>query len=261
MTDAVESSSSFSSSSSPSSPAATRVRRVRHEIVRRELEVVRVQPLGAHFVSVTFGGPALAGFVSATFDDHLKFILGAGTDAQVMRDYTPRHYDAAQGELTIEFALHGDGPAAAWAAQARPGQPATIAGPRGSFVVPVDYDWHLLVGDDSALPAIARRLEELPAGARAVVVVSLPGAADRRELSSAAAVEVHWVEGNQALIEAVRALDLPAGEGYAWVAGEAVTTAALRRILVEEKGHDRHAIRAAAYWKAGAAGHHENIDG
>ena len=63
-----------------------------------------------------------------------------------------------------------------------------------------------------------------------------------------------------ALIAAVRALPLPVGDGYAWCAGEAGATAALRRILVEEKGHDRHAIRAAAYWKQGAVAHHENLE-
>lgn len=75
------------------------------------------------------------------------------------------------GELTIEFALHGDGPAANWAAKAVPGSHLVVAGPRGSFVIPKDYDWHLLVGDETALPAVARRLEELPASTRAIVVL------------------------------------------------------------------------------------------
>src|SRR6185369_9649473 len=108
----------------------------------------------------------------------------------VRRDYTPRRYDAAAGELTIEFALHGDGPAARWAAQAAPGQRATIGGPRGSFVIPLDYDWHLLVGDESAMPAIARRLEELPAGATAIVILQVRDAADRRALQTSAAASL-----------------------------------------------------------------------
>src|SRR6187551_1837070 len=92
------------------SPVPTRrVQRVRHELRRRELEVARVDRLGAGFVSVTFAGPALADFVSASFDDHVKFILDADTPAPVGRDYTPRRFDAAARELTIEFALHGDG--------------------------------------------------------------------------------------------------------------------------------------------------------
>ncbi|HEY9065322.1 MAG TPA: siderophore-interacting protein, partial [Burkholderiaceae bacterium] len=139
--------------------AARRVQRVRHEIKRRELQVARVARVSSHVRRITFAGAALADFVSASFDDHIKLILpDAATGTPAMRDYTPRRVDTAACELDIEFALHGDGPAATWAAQARPGDRATIAGPRGSFVVPLDYDWHLLIGDETALPAVARRL-------------------------------------------------------------------------------------------------------
>lgn len=238
----------------------SRVQRVRHEIVRRDLQVLRVESLSPNMRRIVFGGEAIAGFHSASFDDHIKLLLDVGADEPVRRDYTPRHYDAAAGELTLEFALHGDGPAAAWAAQAAPGQRATIAGPRGSFIIPLDFDWHLLVGDDTALPAITRRLEELPPGARAIVILQVPDAADRRSLHSAAAVNLQWVATAQQLLDAVRALALPPGEGYAWCAGEAATMVTLRKILVDEKGHDRHAIRAAAYWKQGAVAHHENLE-
>lgn len=243
---------------------APRVERMRHEIVRRALVVRRVETISPHFRRVVLAGEALAGFLSASFDDHLKLILGAGTEGQVMRDYTPRHYDAAAGELTLEFVQHGVGPAATWAATVEPGQAITIAGPRGSFVIAPDHDWHLLVGDAAALPAIARRLEELPAGTRAIAIVAVPPA-DRRALSTAADLELLWVDADAdgaALLAAVRALELPGpeeGEGYAWCAGEAAEMAALRKVLVDEKGHDRHAIRAAAYWKRGAANHHETL--
>lgn len=102
-------------------------------------------------------------FVSLSFDDHIKFMLdgdgdGDGPGAEpVRRDYTPRHHDAAARELTLEFALHGEGSAAQGAAQATVGQRAVIGGPRASFIIPLDCDWHLLVGDETALPAIHRR--------------------------------------------------------------------------------------------------------
>ncbi|HEV8314830.1 MAG TPA: siderophore-interacting protein [Burkholderiaceae bacterium] len=236
-----------------------RVQRLRHEIVHRELQVARVDSLGPNLRSVVFTGAALDGFVSASFDDHVKLFLDDGGDG-VRRDYTPRRYDAAARELTIEFDLHATGPAARWAAQAQPGQRATIAGPRGSFVIAPDHDWHLLVGDETALPAIARRLEELPADTRAIVVLQVADPADRRVLPSAAEVDLHWVADAEALIAAVRALPLPAGEGYVWCAGEAAAMAALRRVLVDEKGHPRDAVRAAAYWKRGASAHHENLE-
>lgn len=237
-----------------------KVQRVRHELKRRDLQVRRVETVSPHFRRVTFGGQSLDGFISASFDDHVKFLLEAGGAAPVGRDYTPLRFDAAARELVIEFALHGDGPAANWAAQAKPGQRATIGGPRGSFIVPLDYDWHLLAGDETALPAITRRLEELPATTRAIVVVHVSDPADRRRLGSRAALDVQWVDSDEALIGAIRALQLPPGEGYAWCAGEAATTAELRRVLVGDKGHDRHAIRAAAYWKRGVIAHHENLE-
>ena len=238
----------------------SRVQRVRHELKRRDLAVVHAEAISPHFRSVTLGGDALEGFISASFDDHCKLILDTGGASLVMRDYTPRRFDPAARELTLEFALHGDGPAAGWAAQAVPGQRVTIGGPRGSFIIPLDYDWHLLVGDETALPAIARRLEELPAGVRAIVLVQLHDAADRRSLRSDCEASVQWLGRDESLVDAVRGLQLPSGEGYAWCAGEASVAAALRRVLVDEKGHSRHAIRAAAYWKRGAIAHHENLD-
>jgi NADPH-dependent ferric siderophore reductase len=240
--------------------ALSRVQRVRHEIKRRPLTVVAVDDITPNFRRITLSGDSLADFVSASFDDHVKLIFDAeAAGGPVMRDYTPRRFDTAARELVLEFAQHGDGPAAAWAAQARPGQTLTVAGPRGSFVIPSDFDWHLLAGDETALPAIARRLEELPAGTRVIALLNVP-ASDRREFETRAGLELRWVDGDDALIEAARALTLPSGEGYAWCAGEAASMAALRRVLVDEKGHDRHAIRAAAYWKRGASDHHEHLE-
>ena len=238
----------------------SRVQRVRHELKRRDLQVVRVETLSPHVRSITFGGESLADFVSASFDDHVKLLLDLGGAEPVRRDYTPRRFDPVARELTIEFALHGEGPAARWAEQAAPGQWVAVAGPRGSFVIPTDFDWHLLIGDESALPAIARRLEELPAGARVTAIVQAADPADRRPLRCAATLTLQWVADGAELLAAVRSLPLPAGEGYVWCAGEARITAELRRMLVQDKGHDRHAIRAAAYWKHGAAAHHENLE-
>ena len=239
-------------------PAVRRVERVRHEIRRRDLEVVRVQPLGPGFVSVTFGGAVLDGFVSASFDDHVKLFFGEGEDA-VKRDYTPRHYDRTRRELTIEFALHGEGHASDWARGVQPGQRLVVAGPRGSMIIPQDYDWHLLVGDETALPAIARRLQELPRGARAIVVAQAPQH-DRRHFASAARVETHWADTADALLAQVRSLALPPGEGFSWAAGEAAVMAQLRKVLADDQGQPKEAMRVAAYWKRGASAHHENLE-
>lgn len=238
----------------------SRVQRVRHELKRRDLQVVRVENVTPNFRSVTFAGESLGDFRSDSFDDHVKLFLQSADGEQVMRDYTPRRYDAAARELTIEFSLHGDGFAAQWAAHAQPGQHATIGGPRGSFIVPTDFDWHLLIGDETALPAITRRLEELPSGTLAMALIQVDDAADRRVFKSQSTFNVTWASGADELLAAVRELRLPSGDGYAWCAAEASVAANVRRILVEEKGHDRHAIRAASYWKRGASAHHENLD-
>lgn len=242
-----------------SSPATSRrVQRVRYELRRREVEVARVESLGERFARITFRSEELANFESAGFDDHIKFIFDDASGETVRRDYTPRAFDRDKQELIVEFALHGSGKACAWARSATPGQRAIIGGPRGSRIVPMDYDWHLLVGDDSALPAISRRLEELPAGAR-VMVIAVAEAGYQSRLDSAANVEVQWVDSADALAPAVRALSLPSGEGFAWGAGEASAMKALREVLVQEKQHPTTAMRVAAYWRQGASDFHEDL--
>jgi NADPH-dependent ferric siderophore reductase len=239
---------------------ARRVQRVRHELKRRDVEVLRTEPAGANFVAITFGGESLADFVSASFDDHVKFMFAGADGELVRRDYTPRRFDAARRELTIEFALHGHGQASEWARQAAPGQQAVIGGPRGSMIIPTDYEWHLLVGDATALPAIHRRLEELPPGSRVRAVLQVPDRADRRSFDSAAQLELQWVDDADALVAAVSDRPLPAGEGFVWCAGEATVMARLRHALIDEKRHAREAMRVAAYWKHGVSEHHENLD-
>ena len=159
------------------------IQRVRHELKLRELEVARIERLSPGFLAITFKGEALADFTSLSFDDHVKLMFD-DEGAQVRRDYTPRRFSREARELTLEFALHGEGQASSWACRAVVGQRALVGGPRGSLVIPLDLDWHLLAGDASALPAIARRLEELPDGAQAQVIV-LADAGDQRPCPAA----------------------------------------------------------------------------
>jgi len=262
-------------------------RRVRHETKRRMLQVRDVSRITPKMARIVVGGDDLAGFVSAAHDDHVKVFLPPpgeekpvfpeqtpngpvypeGAPRPAARDYTPRRYDAAANTLTIDFVLHGDGPATVWAAQARPGHFLGVGGPRGSFIVPDDFDWYLLVGDESALPAIGRRLEELPAGARAVVVADVADAAEEQKFTTRARLETHWLHrdgaepGDPSLLHgAIAALKLPGGDGYAWVAAEAATAKSLRRLLVDERGLRKDRVKAAAYWKCGAVAVHETYD-
>jgi NADPH-dependent ferric siderophore reductase len=237
-----------------------RVERVRFELRRRSLTVLRAERPSPGFARIVLGGDELAGFQSLSFDDHLKLMVGDAGGQPLMRDYTPRHFDARRLELTLEFALHGHGPASAWASQAAVGQPAMIGGPRGSMIIPLDHDWHLLAGDASAMPAIARRLEELPAGARARVLL-LADPVDRRVPDTAATLQLQWVDTPEGWLAALRDEALPAGEGFAWCAGEARLMAQARELLITHHQHPRELMRVAAYWKAGSADFSERLDG
>jgi len=241
------------------------VQRVRHELKLRDLVVARIERLSPGFLAITFTGEALADFTSLSFDDHVKLMFddetggdAAQDSAQVRRDYTPRRFDREALELTLEFALHGDGKASEWARRAVPGQPALVGGPRGSMIIPLDVDWHLLVGDETALPAIARRLEELPPGARVDVLV-LADAADARPLASSADARVRWCASGAELLAALTAFELPSPAGFAWAGGEAALMKAVRQAL-DDKGLARERTRVSAYWKRGVADHHENLD-
>jgi NADPH-dependent ferric siderophore reductase len=262
------------------------VTRVRHPLKFRLLQVKRVQALTPHLIRVTFTGDDLHDFVSASFDDHVKvFFPTPGADKPVLpsagpngpmfpedqprpvaRDFTPRRYDREARELDIEFAMHEAGPATAWAAQAKAGQYLGVGGPRGSLVIPVAFDWHLLIGDETALPAIARRLEELPAGTRVAAVLEVADPSARMEFDTQAELHVVWRYRSDspyrgdALLQAVRDTYLPDGEGYVWAAGESATMRAVRYHLCTERGVDKSRIRAASYWKQGAEAVHENLD-
>jgi len=234
------------------------IERVRHDLKLREVTVARINRVSPGFASITFQGEALADFTSLSFDDHVKFMFNDANGEQVRRDYTPRRVDTDAREIDIEFALHGHGGAAEWARNATIGQRAIIGGPRGSMILPLAMDWHLLIGDDSALPAVTRRLEELPAGAR-VVAVLLVNAANRRTLVTRADARVHWVDSDDALLQVLKELPLQAGAGLAWGGGEAALMARVRQVLVDT-GMPRQAAKVSAYWKRGVADHHERLD-
>ena len=265
-----------------SAPAATQdvdprmPRRVRHEPRRRALTVKQADKIAAHMIRITLTGD-LEGFTSLGFDDHVKLFFPDGTTdaagAPVMlgRDFTPRRHDAAANTLEIDFAIHDASPATRWAAQASPGQTLAMGGPRGSFIIPTTYDWHLLIADETGLPAVARRLAELPAATRVVVLGEVDGPADEFTLTTAANATVTWVHRNgdaagasdalpKALPKALAALRRPAGDYYAWVACESAIAKTLRRQLIADHGANPKWMRAAGYWRRGAVAVHETIE-
>jgi len=254
------------------------VERVRHELKFRILDVVNVERLSPRMVRVSLSGEDLRGFVSAAYDDHVKLFFPEGGAPAVRpepspngmvfpdgqrspaRDYTPRRFDAAANRLDIDFVIHGDGPASLWAEQAAVGQTLAVGGPRGSFVVTGLFDWFLLVGDETSLPAIGRRLEELPAGVPVIALIEIADAAEEQPIAPRDGLQLRWLHRNgaepgttDALAEAVEALTLPTGEGYCFVAGETAMSKRVRTHLVEQRGLNPDWIKAAGYWQRHAS--------
>ncbi|MFK4231854.1 siderophore-interacting protein [Pseudomonas guariconensis] len=241
------------------------IHRINHEIRQRHLQVLRVTDLTPRMRRITLGGTELQGFTSVGSDDHIKLLFALSPEEQqaidarnlgrdggarpTMREYTPRRIDLVVNELDIDFVLHGDGPASTWAAQAAPGQTLDIAGPRASMVVPDIFDSYLLIGDETAIPAIGRRLEELPAGRRVLALIQIEDEQEQQPLPSKAQVEVIWVHRHQDdLLAMLEQLALPPGALYAWVALEKTLTRQAKALLLE-KGVKDDALKAAAYWR------------
>lgn len=246
------------------------VTRVRHELKKRSLTVARVERVAPSMVRIVLRGADLQGFTSSGFDDHVKLFFPLAPHQAAlpaMRDYTPRRFDPDAGELWIDFYLHEAGPATSWASRAAVGDSLEVGGPKGSAVLSTEgIDAHVFIGDETALPAISRRLEELPADARALVIFEVDANDEWPPLKSRAALEVVQVTrkaGTGApateLIEKLRTLDFPPGQCFFWVALESQSARAVRRYLREERGIDQDWIKAAAYWKRGAAGAHERL--
>ena len=171
------------------------------------------------------------------------------------RRYTVRAWDPARHRLTVDFVVHGDsGVAGPWAARARPGDVLVFTGPSGGYRPDPAADWHLLVGDESALPAIAASLEVLPAAARAVVRVVCDGPEHEIALASRATLDLQWLHrrgdagDGDLLVDAVRALDFGAGRPFGFVHGEADEIRAVRRHLLHDRGLTRQDLSCSPYW-------------
>lgn len=239
-------------------------RRVRHEPRRRWLTVGVAENLTPHMRRIRFSGD-LDGFVSLSPDDHIKLFFADDAGGTAMRDYTPRAFDLAAGELVIDFAMHDAGPATRWAANAKPGDRLEIGGPRASLVVADDFDWFWLIGDETALPAIGRWVESLGPN---VPVLSAVCVADHQEVQmfdTAAAWTGVWVPHQDEradadlLIEALERHAFPPGDGYIFIAAEADVARRLRAYCSEERGHSQTYMKASGYWKRGIADAHERI--
>jgi NADPH-dependent ferric siderophore reductase len=222
---------------------------------------------------ITVGGPELADFVGAGTDENVMLYLyepGAQLPepltldsaraalSQVrpyMRSYTIRRHDPVANEIDFDFVLHGDhGPASRWASNAQPGDDVIFVGPSPAYRPDPAADWHLLIGDETALPAIDAITRALP-DAHIRAFVEIENAAEEQDL------DVTWVRrdgvpagGSDLLVKALAAAEFPDGAPAVWAAGERQAMQAVREHLVDERGIDRGRVRPASYWRLGHAG-------
>lgn len=177
----------------------------------------------------------------------------------VLRTYTVSSVDEHRRELSIDFVVHGDdGVAGPWAARAEPGDVIHVRGPNGGYAPDPSADWHLFVGDEAALPAIAASLEQLRPDDRAVAFVEVDGPDDELELRTAADLELHWLHRGDAapgtttlLDDALRAWPWREGRAQAFVHGESALLKSVRPYVLQERGVDRADVSVSAYWRRG----------
>ena len=237
----------------------------RRRLPRRPVRVVSAAPLSEHLVRIVASG-ALGDWETSGAGGHFKLFLPQPDGETATRTYTVRSHDPERGELTIDFALHEDGPASEFARAARPGDVFEVSGgSRPGFAPRSDSAWTVLVADQSALPAVAAVLEALPATQTAHVVIEVPSEEDVIELPSDATVTTRWIVGsgtpNERLVEAALELELPAGVGEVWVGCESAAMRTIRRHLLGDLGLDRSTVQTRGYWKQGVVAHTDHDTG
>jgi len=252
------------------------------------LVVDRTERLSPHMVRVHLGGPGYDAFIEhadperlATTDKYVKLMLpkpGTGlqppyeldalratmpkSDLPARRTYTVRAVDPVTRTIAIDFVVHGtDGLAGPWAAAARPGDRIALSGPGGGWAPSMDPEvTHVLLGDDSALPAIGAALEAMLPSATGVALVEVAGPADEQPLVHPTGVELRWLHRDAAgtepgtlLLAATRELPRASHPVSVFAHGERAAVKAIRRVLQDDWGLEKADLSLSAYWALGRA--------
>jgi NADPH-dependent ferric siderophore reductase len=219
------------------------------------LEVVANTRLTTAMTRIRLTGADLRDFRFVAGQDLMFAVPGDEPGVTTNRRYTIRGFDPVALAVDVDMVLHGHGPGSTWAARAVPGDRIDAIGPRGKVVASPTADWHLFVGDESGLPAIAVMLEALPAQATAVAIVEVADGSEEQSIDAAASVALSWIHRAGAvpgdpelLVHALRSTRFPAGSGHAYLAAELDVVHAVRGVLAE-RGFAREAVAPKAYWR------------
>jgi len=227
-------------------------------------EVTANGPLSPSMQEITLTAPELDGFSYAPGQDVMLLVAAEG-NRPVRRRYTIRHLDEENLTLTLNIVRHGQGPGERWLRDAVPGDTIEGIGPRGKITPSASADWHLFLGDESAMPAILRMTESLPGTAEATVIIEVPEPEDEQPVFSDAVSRATWLHrrgrpaGYPALLAAeAQEVDLAPGVGQVYLFGEATVVLRLREIF-ESRGIRPDQMSPKAYWGLGRAnaGHGE----
>jgi len=234
------------------------------EARRLNFQVVESDRMSPNLQRVILTAAELAGFRYARGQDVMLLVAADGTKP-IRRRYTIRSFDPKNLLLTLNIVLHGEGPGERWLRGARPGDTIEGIGPRGKITTSPTADWHLFMGDESAMPAILAMTESLPGDADATLVIEVPDPDDEQELLAPARTRVSWLHrlggraGEPGLLAAEAAdVELPGGAGHVYLFGEAAVVLRLREIL-GSRGIAADQVSPKAYWGRGRAnaGHGE----
>jgi NADPH-dependent ferric siderophore reductase len=232
-----------------------------------DLVVTSAERRSPALVRVRFRTDDLSAFADSVFTDRYVKLVIPTDGGEVVRTYTALEPDLDARTLAIDFVVHGDeGVAGPWAAAAAPGDLLTVRGPGGAYTPDPDADWHLLAGDESAIPAIGAAIEALPAGATAYVLIEVSSPDHQVDLPVRDGVEVTWLHrgasshavgdegaGLEApLVGAVRDLPWREGRVQAFVHGEAAAVMhGIRPYLLKERALPRADVSISGYWRRG----------
>jgi NADPH-dependent ferric siderophore reductase len=223
-------------------------------VVPLELEVVEAVDLGPRMRRILLSGRGLEDFSYQPGQD-VMLVLSGG-ERPLSRRYSIRRFDQHSKTLELNIVAHGvHGPGAEWASATQPGDRINGVGPRGKISLDPAADWHLFLGDDTAAPASLNMLEALPAGVSGFTFLEVTAAED--ELSTSSSQRVNWLHrgdtqasSSDLLVDAMNSVELPAGRGHVYMAGEVQIVAAVQRAALA-RGLAPDQLSPKAYWGRG----------